>query len=217
MKIFEEKNYYQILKLLPDASPGAIHRAYREALTVYDEDALATYSLFSEDQRKLVLQTIAEAYRTLSDENKRTAYNQMLIDTGQVDAAVFSTKELKQLAALADDKEVPNNQSLSAWVKKRSDEKEVKAVKDYILSKDWVSGSDLKKFREILGIEPDEIYEITRISGSMLKLIEENQFDGLPADIYLKQFLRSYAETLQLDPQRVVEGYFKHMGLATKP
>jgi len=217
MKIFEEKNYYQILKLLPDATPGAIHRAYREALTVYDEDALATYSLFSEDQRKLILQTISEAYRTLSNENKRTAYNQMLIDTGQVDAAVFSTKELKHLAALADDKEVSKIQSLSAWVNKRSNEKEVKAVKDDIRSKDWVSGSDLKKFREILGIGPDEIYEITRISGSMLKLIEENQFDGLPADIYLKQFLRSYAETLQLDPQRVVEGYFKHMGLATKP
>lgn len=217
MKIFEEKNYYQILKLLPDATPGAIHRAYREALAIYDEDALATYSLFSEDQREIILQTISEAYRTLSNENKRTAYNQMLIDTGQVDAALFSTKELKQLAALADDKEVSKNQSLSTWIKKRSDEKEVKSVKDHILSKDWVSGSDLKKFREILGIEPDEIYEITRISGSMLKLIEENQFDGLPADIYLKQFLRSYAETLQLDPQRVVEGYLKHMDLATKP
>lgn len=217
MRIFEDKNYYQILKLMPDASPGSVHRAYREAIAVYDEEALATYSLFSEDQRKLILQTISEAYRTLSDARKRTAYNQMLIDTGKVDADAFSTKELKQLAALVDEKGASKHQRLSAWVAKRSGVKEVKTVKDAILSKDWVSGSDLKKIRELLGIEPDEIYEITRISGSMLSLIEENQFDDLPADIYLKQFLRSYAETLQMDPHRVVEGYFKYMGLATKP
>ena len=71
MKLFEGKNYYQILKIAPDAAIGTIHRAYREALALYDEDALATYAMFSEEQRRFVLQTISEAYDTLSDENKR--------------------------------------------------------------------------------------------------------------------------------------------------
>jgi curved DNA-binding protein CbpA len=213
MKLFEEKNYYQILKITPDAALCTIHRAYREALAVYDEDALATYALFSDGQRNLVLKTISEAYDTLRDENKRLEYNRMLIETGQVNAAEFSTRDRKQLAALADGRD----QSLSAWVTKRSGDKAIKKIKNEIHAKDWVSGGDLKKLREALGIEPEEIYEITRISGSMLQMLEDDRFDDLPAEIYLKYFLRSYAEILQLDPQRIIKGYFNYMVLAAKP
>lgn len=211
MNIFEGKNYYQILKISPNADPVAINRAYRQALALYDEDSLATYALFSDDQRMRVLQSIYEAYDTLSDESKRAEYNQMLIDTGQVDADVFSTKDNKHMFGLSGDKGESKLYSLRDWVTKRSGENEVKTIKDEILSKERVSGSDLKRLREALGIEPEELYEITRISGSMLGLLEADRFEDLPAEVFLKNFLRSYAEILQLDPRSVIDGYFKCM------
>jgi len=216
MKIFEDKNYYQILKVPPDAATGAIHRAYREALALYDEDSLASYALFSDDQRKLVMEKISEAYDTLRDNIKRAAYNQMLVDTGQVDATTFFSTDKTQPTALPDEKGASRDQSLAAWVTRRSGDKEIKSIRDEILSKDWVSGGDLKKLRTALGIEPQEIYEIARISGSMLQILEDSRVDDLPAEIYLKYFLQSYAEILQLDPQHIIKAYFNYMALAAK-
>ena len=216
MKTFEDQNYYQILKVPFDATSSAIKQAFREALSVYDEDSLVTYSLFSEEQRTRILKAVTEAYDTLIDREKRADYNQRLIETGQVDIDVFSTREKKDLSALADGRDVSKNRSISAWVKKRSEEEDVRRIKEDILSKELVSGHDLKKLRRAFGIELDEIYEITRISGSMLTMIEGNQFDDLPAEIYLKFFLRSYAEIMQLDVLRIVDGYLKHMALAKK-
>jgi len=48
MKNFEELDYYEILNIPVDASPFEISRAYKNALEVYGESSLLTYSLFSE-------------------------------------------------------------------------------------------------------------------------------------------------------------------------
>ena len=42
-------------------------------------------------------------------------------------------------------------------------------------------------------------------------MIEANQFEDLPAEIYVKQFLKAYAEVLQIDSGHVVDGYLKFM------
>ena len=74
-----------------------------------------------------------------------------------------------------------------------------------------ISGNDLIKLRRALKIDLAEIYVVTKISISVLKSIEENLFEDLPADVYLKNFLKSYAEILQIDPLRVVNGYLKNI------
>ena len=76
-----------------------------------------------------------------------------------------------------------------------------------------ISGAALKQLREAYGIEIPEIYAITKISGDTLKRIEANQYDHLPAEIYLKQFLTTYADLLQIDSRHVVQGYLKRMAL----
>ena len=80
MRNFEELNFYEILEISIDASPFKIKRAYKNALQVYGKDSLLTYSLFSEEERVDILGRIEDAYNTLIDKNKRTAYNASLRD-----------------------------------------------------------------------------------------------------------------------------------------
>jgi curved DNA-binding protein CbpA len=212
MKTFEGENYYQILDVPGSATAIEIRRAYLNTLEIYREDSIATYSLFSSEQREIVLRTIEEAFGTLIDEDKRAAYNRMLVDTSRVDPAVFFRPTSEKPAVAPNTQGIVKEKSLSQWVKKKSESPEIKALIDQVLSKELLSGQDLKHLREALGIEIQEIYTITRISSSILNLIEADKFNDLPADIYLKQFLKSYAEILQIDPQHVVDGYFRSMG-----
>src|SRR5260221_10891193 len=47
----------------------------------------------------------------------------------------------------------------------------------------------------------------TKIRGKYLRALEEEQFDVLPAQTYIKGFLRTYAEYLGLDGQLYVDEY----------
>ena len=78
MKNFEELDYYEILDIPIDASSFEISRAYRNALELYSEDSLLTYSLFSDRERVNILKKIVRAYNTLSDDTKRRTYNERL-------------------------------------------------------------------------------------------------------------------------------------------
>ena len=74
-----------------------------------------------------------------------------------------------------------------------------------------ISGKDLKYVREFLGIELAEVYRATKISPTALEAIEKDDIANLPPTIYLKSFLKSYAEILQLDTKKTVEGYLKNI------
>ena len=47
----------------------------------------------------------------------------------------------------------------------------------------------------------------TKVRGKYLRALEEEQFDLLPAQTYVKGFLRTYAEYLGLDGQLYVDEY----------
>jgi cytoskeletal protein RodZ len=80
-----------------------------------------------------------------------------------------------------------------------------------MLKGEVISGKDLKNLREFLGIELEEVYRDTKISPTALEAIEKDDIANLPPTIYLKSFLKSYAEILQLDTNRIVEGYLKNI------
>ena len=214
MKTFEGENHYQILQVPVNAGAADIRRAYREALAIYEEESIATYSLFSAEQRAVLLQAIEKAFDTLIDEDKRAAYNQMLIDSGQMEAAVFSQQDQRKLAAYSDTPVTSKEKSLSQWVEKKANAPEIHELIETIRTKEMISGRDLKQLREALGIEYSEIYAITRITSTVLNMIETDRFGDLPAEIYLKQFLKGYAEILRIDPPHVIQGYFKSMAQA---
>jgi cytoskeletal protein RodZ len=49
-----------------------------------------------------------------------------------------------------------------------------------------------------------------------LEWIEEEVFERLPPLVYLKGFLKSYAQSLGLDPPKVIEEYIRFMDESKK-
>src|SRR5205807_8768430 len=68
-------------------------------------------------------------------------------------------------------------------------------------------GSSLREARLRQGLDFPEAEQATKIRGKYLRALEDEQFELLPAQTYVKGFLRSYAEYLGLDGQLYVDEY----------
>jgi hypothetical protein len=77
-------------------------------------------------------------------------------------------------------------------------------------------GKTMKRARERMGVELQTISKETKINPKILEWIEEEAFEKLPALVYLKGFLRGYAQSLGLNSQKVVEEYLRFMGESKK-
>lgn len=65
-------------------------------------------------------------------------------------------------------------------------------------------GADLKRERELRGITLEEIARETKIRASMLGYIEDDRLDRLPAGVFRRSFVRSYARYLGIDEDKPV-------------
>jgi hypothetical protein len=191
-----------------------IKRAYEDALSLYNEDSIVTYSLFSKEERDKIIEDIENAFSTLADDQKRAAYDQMLVDSGYVETSMPSRHKQHTSPQLSSTQTSVNEKQLHSRVREKLLTEDVKTLSDEIFLKERISGDDLKILRKAVDVKISEIQYITKISTSVLKAIEENRIEELPPDPYLKSFLRSYAKILQIDPKKVIDGYFKTISLA---
>jgi transcriptional regulator with XRE-family HTH domain len=62
-------------------------------------------------------------------------------------------------------------------------------------------GEFLQRERELRHISLDDVAERTKISRRYLEAIEEERYDRLPGETFVRGFIRSYAQSIGLDPQ----------------
>lgn len=215
MKNFDGLNYYEILKIPANSSSFEIKRAYEDALSIYNENSLVTYSLFSNKERDNILKTLKQAFLTLTDENKRAEYDSILGDPGQIEVPITSIQNQKK-PPQTHTYHMTDNDNPAERIKKKLRKKEIEKLSNEIFSKDSISGEDLKRLRKAAGIKLSEINAVTKISVSVIKSMEENRIESFPPSFYFKNFLSQYAETLQIDPQKIIDGYLKKISLAQK-
>ena len=211
IKKFSNLNYYELLKIPHNASSFEVRQAYKNILAIYEESSLATYSLFAEDERKAILGKIEKAFLTLIDDEKRNAYDKSLVDVGEIPEDLLTAKERQKAIPLFQVNTAMTKDNNLARIRKKIQEKGTGKLASVMLNRDFISGQDLKNLRESLGIELEEVFEATKISPTALEAIERDDITNLPPKIYLKSFLKSYAEVLQLDAKQLVEGYVKNM------
>jgi flagellar biosynthesis protein FlhG len=191
MKPITEQTYYEILEISPAATEKEIQRAYEHAKETFHADSLAVYALFSEREVKEVQAAVEEAYRVLMNEALRKSYDHSCLE-----------REGAQ-----DWKRPPEVQDASIEKKSYLSFTEISID----VGEGPYRGKRLREIRERMGIELNSVSKETKISTKMLESIEEERFEAVPAPVYLKGFLKAYAQFLGLDPQKVVEDYLNSM------
>jgi cytoskeletal protein RodZ len=68
-------------------------------------------------------------------------------------------------------------------------------------------GSTLRQQREKKRMSIAEVSRVTRIPVSTLESIEQDHFDDLPGEVFVKGFLKSYAQSVGLDSDDIVARY----------
>lgn len=197
MKRVEDLTYYELLEISPDATPQEIQKAYEQAKETFHRDSVAVYSLFSEGEVKKIQTLVDEAYGVLMDEALRKEYDQSHLPVTE-----------------SPEREKPLEMELSVK------EKKTPSLIFTDLSADAgggeYRGKGLKLIREKMGIDLKSISQETKISVQILQWMEDEVTEKLPPLVYLKGFLKAYAQCLGLDPSKVVEEYLKALGPAKK-
>jgi len=78
MRQIKAVNHYETLKVSPDAKEQAIKEAFENLKKVYGEESSAVYSLYSQEERKAMMERIEAAYEALIDPKKRRIYDSAL-------------------------------------------------------------------------------------------------------------------------------------------
>ena len=68
-------------------------------------------------------------------------------------------------------------------------------------------GSYLKSERELRGVPLEEISSVTKIPTRYLQALENNQFDDLPGEVFIKGYIRSIAKVIGSDPNSMLSTY----------
>lgn len=70
-------------------------------------------------------------------------------------------------------------------------------------------GTTLKEARSKKSVTLEDVHSKIKIHPRVLQLLEENKFDKLPSPLFVKSFLKSYAEFLDVDAAGILEAYEK--------
>lgn len=298
MKSLKTQNYYDVLGVNRYATPEEIRSAYEISRHTFQENSLATYSLFSDQENQEILALIAKAFETLFNPESRRAYDVVLTQqegetappprrgaqsggtpsgggsgagppyasqpglrsaAGQAaparvrseadavrrvaagapaspsvfagiepprppagsavrsSAAPFSAAAIASPASKAPPSPSAPPPSAGATppaaVPKPAPVSDVPppnpARDEYLKTVARFDGAALKKLRQICGMTLEEMAERSKIRRAYLEYIEEENFQFLPAPVYVKGFVTLMANILGAPAQRAAEEYMQ--------
>ena len=199
MKGIDELDHYELLEIPRSATTEEIERAYRMSQQTYGEGSLALYSVFESGDASAIRGRVDEACRVLSDPELRVAYDES------------QSKENPSLASTPFVDATAEALSIDDSMREAAIESFDEVVEEYDAFDDDGAGDfdglRLRRTRLFRGYEIDQISEVTKVSGTHLRNIEDENFIDLPADVYVRGFVTAYAKTIGLDPDSVVPSY----------
>lgn len=210
MKRLTEQNFYELLGIEFDVSPFEISRAYKENYQLYHGDSLVSYSLFSREEREAILARLDEAYATLIDEKKRSRYDQSLVECGILKEGMKSQDGRKTIGLITDSKVSTNNTILTIRNELKAMVSSNPVIQE-ILTQNALRGKDLKRIRDELGVSLEIIREMTKVRMIFLQAIEEDEYEKAPSRVFLKSYVKAYAQSIGLDGDLVASRYLNRM------
>ena len=214
----EAKNYYEILEISPQCSQEEVNEAYNRTKNIYSGDSIALHSLMTAQECEVVLAIIEEAYSVLGDPRKRTVYDRARglnpsptakdaaprniaegTKHGPVDAIsgedFFAGPRDAKVSKVA----AVNRFALEYTVDPKFEE-EIDACQEF-------TGEFLRRVREYKKVDIPRMSDMTKVSKTYIKNIEDEDLENLPASVYIRGFVYQYAKTLRLNPDYVASSY----------
>ena len=185
---------YHVLGVARTASDDEIRRAYKLQRGIFREDSLPIVSLVDASGVKREQARISEAYDTLLDPARRRAYDMSIFPDHEIPPSDHGKQKPTASAA-----ELAELQSQVA--------REISADTQF-------SGALLAKARKALGLDISDVAQVTKISPLYLRALESEDFDVLPAQVYVRGFLQQIAKALKLDSTQVTRTYLKRVRAA---
>lgn len=187
--VSDEPTLYDVLLTHRGAADDELRRAHRRLREIYKASSLPLTALVKDEDLPQAQAQIDEAHDTLLDPLRRRAY----------DISTFPS---------TDDQPEPRNAELDA-----AREAELAMLREELAvelkAETEFTGPLLRKVRESIGAELNEISQRTKISEGYLAAIEEERFEELPAFVYLRGFVTELAKFLKLDATQVSRTYLK--------
>ena len=222
-------NYYEILEISENATRKEIVEAYQRAKAVYSKDSMALYSLYSDEESNNMVNLIEEAYQVLINPQRRDLYNrEHNINSHRAVVNIIFDKpgelgrsfvETPNFGDTSDDYEDPkiNKAAFKAYVSVSKQESASK-VPEYKLDESFeskirfeeeFSGVFLQQIRKYKNMNLGYLSNVTKVAVYHLEAIEREDYKAMPARVYVRGFIKSYAKALDLDFEKVVDAYMK--------
>lgn len=231
---WDHQSYYEILEVEKDAHESEIRVAYHRARQTYSKDNVALLSVFTPEEAAALLELVEEAYTILSHPESRKAYDQKLIrergDAPERHAADFfllsdepGTAEDKfpvftvtppepapepQPTAQPDNSARRNSGLGRTPLSTYEIDPDIEAT---MAAETSFSGGFLKVVREYKNLDIDQISEHTRIGKEYLRAVEAEDYDRLPAPVFVRGFLVQLARIYGLNTDQLCKSYLERL------
>ena len=256
MRDFREQNYYELLEVTPHVSAQELERSYQRARRYFSGESVATYALVQPDELTLLRRRIEEAYRVLSDPDRRRRYDREIFDleedeerpvfVEEVQTAMF--EPVREVVPEEEDAEEPPRlieplevieEDLLETQKISEPPAEIDSIDDRIIREEGedsppaviadqpqkpqlppmpeiteeteYTGDLLRQVREARGLTLDHMANTTKIAIYYIRHLEAEEYEDLPAKVYVRGYLKQLAKLLKLDSEPMVRSYTDRM------
>ena len=175
-------SHHDVLEVERGATDEEIRRAYKRMCAVFHPDNVVTFGLFDEGGLEAARARVDEAYDVLLDPARRRPY----------EVSVFP--------------DVP--ETAPAQKSERPPEGELPPAPSITPDTEF-SGALLRAVRESQGTSLGQISDRTKVGLNHLRSIEDDEFEKLPAAVYVRGFVTEFAKCLRLDPEQVSQSYLR--------
>ncbi len=228
MSHWDHQSYYEILEVDKDAHESEIRIAYHRAQQTYAKDNVALLSVFTPEEASALLELVEEAYTILSHPETRRAYDQKLVRergeqverhaadyflrnaAGELPSEPFPTFESTP-AEPSETKKSPQSQSRNQGRTPLSTYDIDPEIEQTIASEQNFTGSFLRVVREYKNLDIDQISELTRIGKDYLHAVEREDFNSLPAPVFVRGFLIQLARIYNLNESALCSSYLERL------
>ena len=203
----EPLSYYDILELTADATPQEIRSAYLRLKASYGKDNVASYSVYTREETDQLQQKIEEAYLILSNPERRRSYDL----SGNVGVTSAQAEHSSFRAEAVPAPIIPAISTITPTVDPFFAHHEADNI--VATEQEW-SGRAIKRIRESKRVSIEDLADYTRISKNYLIALENDDYQKLPAVVYVRGFLQQVSKRLKLPADVVVLKYIQRLKAA---